>query len=1136
MAFHATRCALLRRSLRMLCLVLVMQCPLHGFATTAPQPLLLTFSLKEQPITVLLETIEKVSRFKVVYDHHHADLQKKITLAVKDQPLDDVLKAAFRNTRLKYKIIDNYLVVTAEAPVTAPPAEGPAPAPPPPQQDKAVTGTVKGKGGEPLPGVSVSVKGSSTGTQTDGEGKFRLSVPDKDAVLHFTFMGFLPQDLPATPGAVLNIVLEEDVKALEEVIVVGYGTQRRKELTGAVASIKSADLGKLPTTSVTAGLQGKVPGVYVSQVSGAPGAQASVRIRGIGTTGGNQPLYVVDGFPINTGALNIGGSSDRIDGLSIVNPSDIESVEVLKDAAAAAIYGARAANGVILITTKRGKEGITRVNLGISTGVQQLWKKPEYLNAQEFATLANEIHTNSGITPNPEWAEPEKLGKGTDWIDLIFRNALIQEYNIGVTGGNSKLQSALSAGYLKQEGTMTGTWYERYTARANVDYKATDRLRFGGTFSFSFSQAKANTNNEFRLGIFNLAKMMYPTLGPDDVIQGKPEYYTTQGDNPLLRAQSMDQRMKDFRTLLSVYGEWEILNGLKWKTSVGADVGNNRNRSWLDKFERGFARNLSATLNETYTQNYTWLIENTLSYARSFAGHQLNVVLGQSAQKNNTSWISATGIDYLNDQLQVINGSKEDLRRAGGTEGQYALASYFGRVNYDYKGKYLLSASLRRDGSSNFGPRNKWGMFPSVSAGWNVVEEPFLQNVKAIDMLKLRVSWGQLGNDAIGAYNYMSTFRLGNAADNYVLGTGQDLVVGASMLRPGNPDLKWEASEQVNIGLDAAFFKGNVYLTADYYIKNTRNMLVSPPVSIEAGFQNAPFINAGLITNRGLELLLGYRNKAGNFTYDVSGNIATLKNKVVSLGVGQPIVGASLSSYFDLRGTYTEVGMPIGYYRGYQVGGIYQTKEEVNKTLQPNATAGDFRFIDQNGDNKLSDLDKVYLGKPWPDLTYGLNVNLGWKGFDLNLFLQGMAGLQIYNISKMTGYAIKYFGGSGLMNGTRGALDRWTPGSGRNSVPRLTYTDVNGNYFNSSDFYVEDGDFMRVRNLQIGYNLPQQLLQRVKPLHTVRVYLAAQNLFTFTKYSGFDPEIGDTSPLASGIDDGVYPQPRTFRAGLNVGF
>jgi TonB-linked SusC/RagA family outer membrane protein len=985
-----------------------------------------------------------------------------------------------------------------------------------------------------LPGVNIAVKGTTRGGATDVDGKYTITASGNE-VLVMSFIGYEKQEIAVGTKSQIDVLMQPSMTVLDELVVIGYGTQKRSELTGAVTSIKADEIQKVASNSFTSALQGKIPGVFINQTSGAPGGASSVRIRGVGTTGGNQPLYVVDGFPLGGGGMGISGSSDRIDAMSIINPNDIESIEVLKDAAAASIYGARAANGVILITTKRGKDGTTKVNLDAYAGVQQLWRQPEFLNATEFTTLANELYTNSGMTPNPEWANPSSFGQGTNWINQIFSNAPVQNYDLRISGGSKKMTGALSLGYRDQQGTLIETWYKRFTARITSDLKVTDKLRFGSSLSFALSRARGQQNQEMRIGIFNLAQQFYPTLGPDDVVNGSSAYYTTQGDNPLLRARSIDNQLRNMRMYGNIFGEYEIIPGLKWKTNVGIDTDNNRNSTWEPRAERGHYRNLQAILGENYSQGLNWLLENTLAYSTSFGSHNLSAVVGQTAQKNANNWIGVTARDFQNEKLQVVNGSKDTERRATGTGSDYTLASYLARVNYSFKDRYLLSASVRRDGSSNFGPNHKWGNFPSVSAGWNIAEEAFMKNITPVNSLKIRASWGQLGNDAIGSFGYLSSIRLGTVNDNYVLGANQALEIGASMSRPGNPNLKWETSEQTNLGIDATLLNDRLYLTADYYVKTTKDMLVSLPVSFEAGFQTAPSINGGKVRNSGVELLLGYRGEIGAFTYDVSGNAATLRNEVLSLGVGQPIAGPTLG-FTSISPTFTEVGQSIGYFRGYIVDGIYQENSEINKTLQPNAVAGDFRYRDVNGDNQLTDADRVKLGSPWPTMTYGMNLDLGYKGFDLNVMLQGVAGNQIFHSNKFATYPLKYFGGSGVVNGSKEVLNRWTPGSGRNDIPRLAYVDANGNYANSSSFYVEDGDYMRIRNITLGYRIPQSLLAKTRMFQSARFYVSAQNLFTFTKYSGFDPEIGSTNPMLAGVDNGVYPQPRTFMAGINFGF
>ena len=1017
-------------------------------------------------------------------------------------------------------------IVSAHAHTAAPPVE--------------IKGRVINKTGNPVDGVSVMVAGTKNGTTTNSDGRFTLTVPtNENVVLELSSVGFQTLTVRTNNQTTLTITLEEVSAGLDQVVVVGYGTKRKKDLTGAISSISSSELLKVPASNFTAAIEGKVPGVYITQTSGAPGGASSVRIRGVGTTGGNQPLYVVDGVPLGAESMGIPNSSYGVDAMSIINPNDIESIEVLKDAASAAIYGSRGANGVILVTTKRGKEGAAVVNVNAYTGYAQLWRQPEFLNAQEFATMANEIYTNSGLALNPQWANPKSFGEGTNMIDLIFRKAPLQNYDLNVSGGTKNLKGRLSLGYNDQAGTMIETSYKRFTGRATVDLKAGDHMNFGASLAFTSTESKGQNSDAMQGGIFNLAQQFFPTLSADSAYFGDGSFYTKDGDNPVLRAKTMDNKLFNSRVYGTVFGEVEILSALKFRTSVGVSASFNRTYAWQGQVQRGFYLNPRATLSEVYTNQSNWLVENTLSYSKRLGQHSISAVLGQSAQKNRSNFISANGNGFLNEALTVINASDVSLRSTTGSSSFSTLASYFGRLDYSLSDKYLLSASLRRDGSSNFGPNNKWGYFPAVSAGWRLSAEPFMSSLEnVVSDLKIRGSWGQVGNDAIPAFGYLSTIRSGNSADNYTLGPGdQAIVIGSTLLRPGNPDLKWETTEQLDIGVDASFFNDKLYLTADYYRKNNIGMLISLPVSLEAGFQNAPTVNGGKVQNTGVELLLGYRNSFNGFRFDVSGNIATLNNVVKSLGVGQPIVGAALPGSSMIM-TYTKVGEPIGYFRGYVVDGVYQTNQEVNKAFQPNAIAGDFRYRDVNADGALTDADKVKLGKPWPDFTYGFNLNVSYRGFDLNMMLQGVAGSQLYQANKITNYQMKYFNGNGIINGVKDILNHWTPGSGINNQPGLKYTDANGNYSNASSFYVEDGDYMRVRNVVVGYTFaPEKLRSATHDIFkSVRIYVSAQNLFTFTNYPGFDPEVGNANPMNSGIDTGVYPQPRTIMGGVNINF
>ncbi|MEX1137504.1 MAG: TonB-dependent receptor [Balneolales bacterium] len=1005
-------------------------------------------------------------------------------------------------------------------------------------QSRTVEGTITDAEVEDvLPGVNIQIEGTNVGTTTDLEGRYSIEVEGPESVLIFSYVGYLTEEIAVGDRNVIDVAMESDFARLDEMVVVGYGAVQRSDLTGSISSVDSETIEKVSSHDLAGALQGRVAGVNITGTSGGPGAGSSVRIRGVGTTGGNEPLYVVDGFPITSGNMGIPGSSENISGLSVINPSDILNIEVLKDAAAASIYGARAANGVILITTKSGEAGQTSFTVNSYTGYSQVWKKPEVLNAEELATLANELWVNSGMEPHSDFSNPQALGEGTDWMSAIFRNAPVSNLDFSISGGTENVQARLSFGALDQTGTMIETGHQRYTGRATIDLTPNDRFKFGATFAFAQTEGRGVRNQLHNRGIINLSQQMFPHLELDDVIGDNVPYATSQGDNPILRARDQGHQLSNARTNINGFGEFEIIENLLFRTSLGVEFDNNRTSQWDPTANRGHFRNLRASLNENYSRGNNALLENTLTYTTEIDDvHRISAVVGQTAQRNKSDFISARGIDYLNEQINVINGSNSSEREASGSMSEYRLASYLGRINYAFDDKYILSASIRRDGSSNFGPKNKWGNFPSVSAAWNINQEAFFEGVPYMNELRLRGSWGRLGNDNIGSFGYMSMYTLGTNANNYILGENQNLAIGAHMSRPGNPDLKWETSEQINFAIDAGFFEGRLYSTIEYYEKVTSDMLVALPISYEAGFSAAPNVNGGEILNRGWEFELGLREQSTNLRWDIGANLSTLHNEVLSLGQGQPIIGGRTMYGSGMPITYTEVGEEIGYFKGYEVEGIYQTVDEIDQDFQSNAQPGDFQWRDIDGDGVLTDDDAVKLGSPWPDFTYGANLNMNYRNIDFNLVLAGVSGVQIMNKMIESTYPVRYFGGSGIVNANKRAMDRWTPENGGNTVPRLIEDDANGNYATMSSFYVEDGDYMRIRNVTLGYTIPTSIVEHTNLLSNMRVYVSAQNLFTFTGYSGFDPEITSSNPLSSGIDDGIYPMARTFMLGLNLRF
>ncbi len=1004
-------------------------------------------------------------------------------------------------------------------------------------QEKNISGQVTDfASGEALPGVNIIVKGTTIGTVTNVEGNYNLTAPDNAETLVFSSVGYNTEEVAIGNRTVVNLEMTPDIQSLSEIVVVGYGTQERRDITGAVASVKEEDIKNMAIQSVDQALQGRAPGVVVTQNSAEPGGAVSVRIRGVGSTGNNEPLYVIDGFPIdNDAGLGSAGNSDNnFNPLATLNPNDIESIEILKDASAAAIYGARAANGVVLITTKRGRNGDAVITLDAYGGLQEAWKVPDFLNAEQFATLSNEVYTNADLEVNPEWANPSNLGEGTDWMDEMFRTAPIQSYNLSVRGGNEKVQAAVSAGYFNQQGILISSGFERYSLRANVDYTATDRLKIGNSLQVSYSDQDVLRTSNFSNGVFNIAMMAHPTVAPDGIMEGQALYLQNDLDNPVFLANDIDETLNVARLLSTMFAEYTILDGLTYKINLGADLLYSNSQRWNPQIDRGVRQDPLASSSSRTSQDITWLIEHTLNYNKSFGMHNLNLLAGFTSQQSNFEALNGSGSGFQNNDIRVISASNSELRNAGGTADVWSLVSYIGRVNYDFNKKYLLSASMRVDGSSRFGPENRYGVFPSFSAGWRLSQEPFMSNVGFIDDLKLRGSWGQLGSDRIGNFGYLNVYTVGGI--EYTFGGGpQSGLPGATLQRLGNPGIRWETSTQTDIGLDAALFGGRVTLAVDYFIKDTDDLLVAVPIPFTAGIPRNPIVNAGSVRNQGLELAVGYRKSSGDFTYDINANLATLQNEVTSLGDGQPIFSGSGNRFNE---TKTEVGQPIGYFFGYVVDGIYQTQEEADADAEfrPQVQPGDFKFRDIDGDGVFTEEDRTNLGNPFPDLTYGLNVSLGYKNLDFTMFWQGISGNEIFSTIKQQAYQIPYFNGSGVTNSLAVMMDRWNGPGTSNSIPRLDYNDSR-NYPFASSFYIEDGSFTRLRNLEIGYTLPDTFTQTIG-ITNARIYIGGQNLLTLTEYSLFDPEIGETNqnPLTRGIDEGAYPVARTYKLGINVTF
>ena len=1047
-------------------------------------------------------------------------------------------------------------------------------------QDIQVKGTVvSGTDDFPLPGVSVVVKGTTKGVITDIDGNFVISVPS-NAVLSFTYIGFKSQEVPVEGKTTLNVVLNEDTETLEEVVVVGYGVQKKSVVTASIAKVSADDLENKAPVRMDNALKGLAAGVDVTSSSGQPGASPRVRIRGIGTINNSDPLYIVDGMPISGG-------------LDFVNPNDIESIEVLKDAASGAIYGARAANGVILVTTKKGKLGKTSINYNFSYGWQSAWKRRDVTSATDYAILQNEKYMNGGQAPL--YADPYNLtdingnpvtGFGTDWQDAVFNDgAPVVNHDVTISGATEKVNYYLSLGYYEQEGIVGGNYgqsnYDRLTIRSNTSYNlidATKERSFLNKLDLSVNMAYMRThstgvseNSEFG-SILGSALYLSPILpitvsgaaadelvnyyetadpnNPSKILYELPRdpngnIYTVPGyfgsynemNNPLAMMTLNPQKNYSHKFVPKFSIDLQLWDNLKYHFSYSADMSFwGYDGATVSKFYlsgNNNASHTSATANRQ--KNVTWQIENTLTYDKTFGKHTIGVVLGQSALKYKGDQLGGSrwnlvnplkpSIDYATGN--VVDGTAQ-FSVYGAPFVEHTMASMFGRLSYNYDERYMVQATVRRDGSSRFGPNNKYGIFPSFSAGWNVMNEAFMEGTRDwLSNLKVRFSWGKNGNDNIADFGYTSLTAMGN---NVLFGKDAIKWNGSKASRLSNPDLKWEESEQTDIGIDLGFFNGALTASIDYYIKKTNGMIIEMPIPSYVG-ETKPLGNVGDMENKGVEFELGYKWNIGDAHFSVKGNATYLKNTLKNLGNDTGYIDLDGIQGLSGGGTRGSNGQPFPYFFGYKTAGVFQNVAEVqaytNKDgdlIMPDAVPGDVRFVDVNGDGQITADDRTNIGNGTPDWTYGLNLNADWKGFDFNIFFQGVAGNEVFDGTFRSDVT------SG--NYPSWMLGRWTGEGTSNKYPRLALGDDTN--WQVSDLYVCDGSYFRLKNITVGYTLPQNLTRKVC-IERLRIYFQAENLATWTKYWGFDPEIS-SGATSLGVDRGVYPQARTFTIGANISF
>lgn len=1055
------------------------------------------------------------------------------------------------------------------------------------------SGVVKDSGGEPLIGASVLVKGTSNGTMTDLDGNFKITAND-GAVLQISYVGYKSTELKAASN--MNIVLQLDAQVIDDVVVIGYGVQKKSVVTASIAKIDDEDLlGKTPVR-VDNALKGLAAGVNVTSSSGQPGASPKVRIRGTGTINNSDPLYIVDGMPIEGG-------------IDFVNPSDIASIEVLKDAASGAIYGARAANGVVLITTKKGKLGAPQINYNFSYGWQSAWRKRDVTSATDYAILQNERRINGGLAPL--YADPYNLtdsngnsisGFGTDWQNLVFNDgAPVQNHEVSVAGASEKVNYYLSMGYYTQEGIVGGNYgqsnYSRLSLRSNTVYNLWDSSKERSflnkldlTANIAYTRVKSTgleTNSEFG-SVLGSALYLAPTLAPtvtnadiaeqyyktyespytydeNGQVTGTRDqyyelyrdpngnYYTIPGatgtygemNNPLAMMMKRPSKNWSHKFVPKFSLDLQIWDAIKYHFTYSADMsfwGNDV--ATTEKYYLSGNNKASHTSAESVTnKGVNWQVENILTYDKEFGKHSIGVVLGQSAMRNKSDYLGVNRwnlinvnkpyLSYTNSNVifttnpdGTLNGTPyAEFSGWGGPNVEHRISSMFGRISYNFDEKYMVQATVRRDGSSRFGSNNKYGIFPSASVGWNIMNEKFMESTRDwLDNLKLRVSWGKNGNDNIGDFQYTVLTSMGS---NVLFGDKAIKYIGSKASTTANPDIKWEESEQTDIGLDFGFFSNALTLSADYYIKKTNGMLITMPIPSYVG-ETKPIGNVGDMENKGFELELGYRWNVADAHFAVKGNVTYTDNKLVNLG--------NDTGYIDLDSaqgigsiTRGSNGEAFPYFFGYKTAGIFQTWDEVRaytnskgELLQPDAQPGFVRYVDVNNDGKISTDDRTNIGNGTPKWGFGLNINIDWRGFDFNAFFQGVADADVFDATYRTDI------GSG--NFPTWMLDRWTGPGTSNKYPILMAGDATN--WQVSDIYVHDASYLRLKNISLGYTLPSNLTKKFF-VDRLRVFVMAENLVTWTKYHGFDPEIS-SGGTSLGVDRGIYPQARTWTVGFNI--
>ncbi|SDM05469.1 TonB-dependent receptor [Kriegella aquimaris] len=1106
----------------------------------------LTLNLENASIEQIFDEIESISEFRFLYESAQIDLNRKVTLRIEGKKIADVLALLFDHTNIAYKTRNRQVILTRKAMNRAAPLKVSGSALDEESSVQSqITGVVTDADGAPLPGANILEKGTTNGTQTDFDGKFVLDIADDSAVLVISYIGFATKEVSVNGQSNITIGLIEDAAGLEEVVVVGYGTVRKKDLTGSVASVKGTDLEKTPTNTFVQALQGKASGVDIRAASNAPGGGIRIRVRGTNSiNASSQPLYVVDGFPIDNGNTTPEAGGNRAsasDPLTSISPAEIASIQVLKDASATAIYGARGANGVVIVTTKRGGIGKAKIDFEYSTSISSVRKKLDLANAEELAILTNEWAINNNqplIYDGVNKPFPEDLGEGTDWQDQIFRSAITNNYNLTVSGGREGTRYLVSGNYMDQDGIIIESNFKRAGLKFNLDQDLGKRLKFGmnanitRTINDAVDSDGGGYQNDTPLWNALATTPVIPVTDSEGNYVHNHDETVKVLENPVSIAKTRTDITYATRVLSNAFLQYQLFNGLSFKANFGADLINSKRNAYTPTTAETQALPNKGIASVGNVQRTNLLAEYTFNYNRSFGDrHRLDAVIGYTYQNNKLESVFSRTDDFFTDLVEFNNlelGSDPRPSKSGATK--TALLSYLGRVNYVFADKYIATASIRRDGSSKFGTGKKWGVFPSGAIAWRLVEEDFIKNLNVFSALKLRGSYGLTGNESIGAYNSLALY----AATNQPI-IGGVPVVGLAPNRINNPDLKWERTKQTDVGLEMGLFEGRLNLEAGYYVKTTEDLLLSVAIPTQSGYTTS-VQNIGKVENRGFEFDLGMNHTFGKLTWNSNFNISFNRNKLLELpeGTDELIngIGRGETAYGQ---SIAQVGKPLGQFFGYRFDGIWESEEEI--VAGGNSVGGVNRvglpkYRDLNGDGFNRNLDdKEVVGDPNPDFIYGFTNSFAFKNLNLSIYINGSQGNDLANMN-----TIGLFAQPQKHNVLQKAFDeRWQgPGTGNTIEAPLTNA---GEWKNFSDRNVEDGSYLRVKTINLSYNLPIDELG-LDWCRSAQLFIAADNLITVTNYSGFDPEVDlyASNNVSFGVDNGAYPSSRSFRIGMKLGF